>query len=152
MLLIVTSRDAEGNQAAAEPATDEAKHEAEDPAERALLLINVGHASVAAVLALDSDGVIWPVARRVGASVSLHHDDGLRHHRLAWCHHGLAWCRHRLAWLLWRVLGLSHLSRGVLRLSCHQRLLLRGDLSFHHRFSSCLSVHRVFLYLQKLIL
>ena len=48
VLLIVAGRDAEGDQAAAEPAAYETEHEAEDPAQCSFLLVHVCHAGLSA--------------------------------------------------------------------------------------------------------
>ena len=124
MLLIVASRDAEGDQAAAQPAADEAKHEAEDPAQGTLLLVHVCHTGVSAELALDCNRVVWPVVNWIWPSILnynhlstlrlSHHDRlswSLRHHRLS---HG-------------SILWLAHLLRGV-----HGLLLVEHGLLLRH--------------------
>ena len=115
VFLIVASGNAEGDEAAAQPAADEAEDQAENPTESALVLVNVGHTSVTAVLALDRDGVVRPVASREGAGRSTNDSDyslRLRHHGLTWLlHHGLAWLLHHwLSWLLhhWLAYRLSY--------------------------------------------
>ena len=112
VLLVIAGGDAEWNQAAAEPASDETKNEAEDPAKSAFLLIHVSHASVTAVLALDCDWMVWPVARRICTATlgtALDNDNlstWLSHHWLAWNGLGsVLWLSHGLRsvlWLLWR--------------------------------------------------
>ena len=116
MLLIIAGGNAEGDQAAAEPASNEAEHETEDPAQGALLLVHVCHTGLIAVLARDSNRMVWPAVDWVETcfyhnhlSLRLYHHDSLpwslHHHRLS----------HR------SVLRLAHLSRGVhwLRLGEH---------------------------------
>ena len=161
MFLIVACGDAKGDQAAAEPAANEAKHEAEDPAQSALLLIHVSHTRVATMLALDSDWVVWPVAWWVSSAVmfigSNNHNllTGLHHHGLTWLHHhGLTWLLHHgLTWLhhhglTWRshrlrgILRLSHLLRGILWLLTNQGLLFGRDFS-HSGVTNWFTVHRV---------
>ena len=51
VLLIVDSGNAEGDEAASDPAADEAKNEAEDPGEGSLLFSHVGDTGVTAMLA-----------------------------------------------------------------------------------------------------
>ena len=102
VLLIVARGDAEWDQAATEPAADEAKNQAEDPGKSALVFGHVGDTSVTAMLALDGHWVVWPVARRVCAAGEVHatadHNHRCCHHRLTWLHHRLL--HHRLTWLL----------------------------------------------------
>ena len=126
MLLIIAGGDAEWNQAAAEPASDETKNEAEDPAKSAFLLIHMSHASVTAVLALDCNWMVWPVARGICTATvgtALNNDNlstGLSHHWLAW---------NRLGSVLWHTL--SHGLRSILwLLLCDKRLLFGLTCSY----------------------
>ena len=75
VLLVVAGGNAERNQAASEPAADEAENETEDPAERALLLGHVRHTGLSAVLALNCHGVVGPVVDGEGASAARHLGD-----------------------------------------------------------------------------
>ena len=89
VLLIVASGDAEGDEAASEPAANEAEDETQDPGKGALVLIDVSHADLAAVLASDGDGVVWPVSSGVHGldGGGGDHHDWLS--RLLLLHHGL---------------------------------------------------------------
>ena len=146
VLLIVASWDAEGDQAAAEPASDEAENQAKDPSESTLLLIHVSHAGVTAMLALNSDGVVWPMARWIRTShVSLLIDDNnlgawlLHHHGLTGlCHHWLSWSGLTHGSILW----LAHWLWGVLRLLTNERLLFWHDLTSSGAIDILFSFHR----------
>ena len=130
VLLIVAHRHAEGDEAAAEPASNEAEDETEDPGEGALLLIDVCHAVLLAVLACDGHRVVWPVTGWVSTHDRLlHHDD--------WLHDGLAGNR---SGLLGRIL---HLLSGLGSVAgCR---LLHHGLLLHHR----LLMHLLLLRLHK---
>ena len=146
VLLVVARRNAEGDQAAAEPAANEAENEAEDPAESALLLVHVRHTRVSAVLALHRHRMVRPVARRVGAAhlrTTLDHyhlGTGLASHWLL-CHHWLTWGHHRLALGSVLRLTLSHRLRGVLWLLCDQWLLFRCHLTCGNAIVNCFVIH-----------
>ena len=149
VLLIVTLWNAEWNQAATEEAAEEAKNETEDPGKSALVLSDVSDAGVATMLAGDSHGVVWPVARRVRTLIvrcrSHHNHRLLHHHGLSWLlHHWLTWLLHH--WLSLRLHGLLHghgltlhgltSSHGLLLhwwLLLNKRLLFGGgvDLRIH---------------------
>ena len=120
VLLIVAGRDAEWDQAAAEPAANEAEHEAEDPAQGALLLVHVCHAGLPAELASDSNRMVWPVVDWELTNLTLNHNHlGTRlrnHDRLSW-HHWLS---------RGSILLASHRLRGVLGLPLVERWLLLG--------------------------
>ena len=132
VLLVVADGDAEGDEAASEPAAHEAEDQTEDPGEGALVLIDVSHASLLAVLARDCHRVVGPVTRRVDRhALRWHHHDGLHHglaggrltlHRLT-LHHGLL---HGLGvGLLGSVLRLGGGLRGIAGLRLlHEGLLL----------------------------
>ena len=69
MLVVHASRNAERNTAAAKPAADETEDEAEDPGQGSLKLLHARHASMAAVLALNSCWVVRPELLMVGGAV-----------------------------------------------------------------------------------
>ena len=102
VLLIIARGNAEGDQAAAEPAADKAENETEDPSQGALILTHLGHAGMTAVLASHSDWVVWPMAFGEGTAIVAAIDDDccrggglLHHHRLSWLlHHWLTWLLH----------------------------------------------------------
>ena len=171
VLLIVAAGNAEGNAAAAEPAANEAKNNAENPCESTLLLINVGHGSVIAVLASDGHRVVGPVTDSVRACADVLSDDNLGA-RLSWhwllhhgrssrlLHHWLAWLHH---WLLHHRLTvrLNRLGVWLLRslVSGHawgltdKRLgLSRHGLAFGHVGirGNLLSVHLAVLVLESI--
>ena len=94
VFLIVTPRDAEGDKAAAEPATNEAEYKTQNPCQSALLLIDVSVTSMSTELAGDTHGVFWPMGMWVGTVIVVglvgfndHNVLLTRHHRLAWGHH-----------------------------------------------------------------
>ena len=123
VLLIVAGRDAEGDQAAAEPAANEAEHEAEDPAQSALLLVHVCHAGLPAELAGDSNRMVWPVVDWELTSLTLNHNHlgtWLRHHDL------LSWSLHHHWLSRGSILLASHRLRGVLGLLLVEHWLLLG--------------------------
>ena len=155
VFLIVASWDAERNEAAAEPATDKAKNETENPGESSLVLSNACHAGVLTELASDRHGVVRPVASGIGTSdvrnndmsLWLHHHLGLLLHAglhlllhgllihhgltLSWCghtrlHDGLSHARLR-HWLLGSVLHLGLALRGI-HGSCHRCLTTHEGL------------------------
>ena len=141
MLLIVAGGNAERNKAAAEPAAYEAENEAKYPAKGALFLIHMSHASVSAVLALHSDGMIWPVARRVGSTLmSAGNHDDLGTDRLS-DHHGLSRSLSHYWLSLGSVLGLAHRLGGVHRLLTDQWLLLGHGLACGDAMINILLVH-----------
>ena len=130
VLLVVAGGNAERNQAAAEPAADEAENEAKDPAECALLLRHLRHAGLAAVLALHCYGMVGPVVDGVRASATRHLGDDhslglLVDHGLSW--HGLSWHGLSSHWLTWHGLSSHWLTWHGL---CNKRLLFRCDSSF----------------------
>ena len=141
VLLVIASRDAEGDEAAAEPAANETQHEAEDPGEGALLLINMGHGLFLAVHALNVHRHLGPVTlgvRTVWQAASDDHD-GLLHHRLL-LHHGLL--LHLLLLhhgLLLHLLLLHGLLLHLLLL--HKRLLLNGHTRSHILWVSLCGIH-----------
>ena len=142
VLLIVACGDAERNQAAAEPAANEAEYKAKDPTKGTFVLSHVCHASLSAVLALNSHGMVWPVIDRERTSMLtccydhsclrlLHH--GLTRHGLL--HHGLTGLTgHRLTGhrLTSHWLTLHRLTNWL----CYKRLLF-VDFVFH--IPACLS-------------
>ena len=69
MLVVHASRNAERNTAAAKPTADEAENEAEDPGQGSLVLLHARHASMTAVLALDSCRMVRPELFMVGGTV-----------------------------------------------------------------------------------
>ena len=96
VFLVVAHRHAEGNEAASQPAAHQAQNETQDPGKGALLLINVCHAGLLAVLASDGNGVIGPVTRGVHRHIGLSNHQDRLHHGLSrsglhwWLlHHGL---------------------------------------------------------------
>ena len=128
--LIVASWDAEGNAAAAEPAADEAEDEAENPTEGTLVLLNMGHAGVTAVLAGDGAGHLGPVTSGVLLTSGV--DDHLLLHGHTGLHLHARLLHH---WLL--------LHAGLL----HHRLLLHHGLLLHawlllHWLSSGLALNK----------
>ena len=123
VLLIVAGRDAEGDLAAAEPAANEAEHEAEDPAQSALLLVHVCHAGLPAELAGDSNRMVWPVVDWELTSLTLNHNHlgtWLRHHDL------LSWSLHHHWLSRGSILLAPHRLRGVLGLLLVEHWLLLG--------------------------
>ena len=123
VLLIIASRNAEGNTAATKPQTSDEADEEDDPAKTSSRLMNNSHAGLSALVASNLNGVIWEVwIVRSWSSYSgvLDVDHWLRlsslHHWLTWldllrvlllrvwlclciwsCHHGLSlcvWLRH----------------------------------------------------------
>ena len=135
VLLIVASGDAEGDEAASKPAANEAENETQDPGKGALVLIDVSHADLAAVLASDGDGVVWPVTswvHRLDGGGGDHHD---WLSRLLLLHHGLTGNGLSVG-LLRSVLllsghgGVAGLRLSHLRLSlAHKRLLLGNGVT-----------------------
>ena len=138
VFLIVASADAEGNEAASEPASNKAENQTQDPGECALSLVDVSHSCVLTVMACGNNRVVGPVACWIGTVMLFHilHNNHLlrlagHHHGLTWRHHdGLTWCHHHglarllhhgLARLLHHRLSLGH--HGLTR-SLHHRLLL----------------------------
>ena len=90
VVLVVEGGDAEGDAAAAEPAANEAEHEAKDPGEGALVLLHVGHASVVAELAGNHGGLVGPLAEGESALLAGdYHDLGGGGDRLSVLGNGL---------------------------------------------------------------
>ena len=69
VFLVIAWGHTEWNEAATEPAADEAENQAEDPSKCALLLIHVSHTDVVAMLACHCNRMVWPVARWVSSTV-----------------------------------------------------------------------------------
>ena len=116
VFLIVADGHAEGDEATSEPAANKAKNETEDPGECTLLLIDVSHAVLLAVLASDGHGVVGPVSGGVSTHLGLsNHDDGL--------HHRLTWDRGRLLGSILRLCGHGSVARLLL---LDEGLLLGG--------------------------
>ena len=109
VFLVVARGDTEGNQTAAEYATNETEHKAQNPCEGALHLIHMRETVVSTKLTSYSNGMVRPVGVRVGASMEfLFNNDilllNLMHHRLTWDHH-------HLLTLVMNLLILNRLSR-----------------------------------------
>ena len=136
VLLIIACRDAEGNNAAADPASKEAEYAAKDPGKSSLHVLRVGHAGVVAELARHNYGVVGPVVWWVctgKSSVENRHSlHGLSLHGLTSVHY----------WLLGSILRLSLHGLGSIYWLLGLLLLLEHWLGFHDGLAS----HRVHVF------
>ena len=123
--------NAEGNHAAADPASKEAEYTAKDPGKTSLHVLRVGHAGVVAELARHNYGVVGPVVWWVCTGKS-----GVEsRHSL----HGLTSVHY---WLLGSILRLSLHGLGSIHSLLGLLLLLEHWLGFHDGLAS----HRVHVF------
>ena len=135
VLLIVASRDAEGNTAATEPQTGDETDEENDPAKSSSSLMDNSHAGLAALVAADLDWVIWEV--RWVVRVWLANSGILNVDNWLWLHAWLHW----LTWLHWLRVLLLRVWLCLCVGSGHRLLTSLGIWLRHRLLHHRLSIH-----------